>query len=169
MRVAPWSFGLLVFFGLAACLAPASPARADEPLRNYLCVFAGTTVAYRAPGASSFDGWQHDLTTTVGYGRYVRPTLVLELDLGPTLVRGDYASLAFVPGVVWAFSPYAYAAARFVVPVDPEASFVLFPGLGLSRTFGRFTPILEVNLSHTVGKGKSDLGFTVTGGLIVGF
>ena len=89
--------------------------------------------------------------------------------LGPTWVKGRYASFSLVPGVVWAFSPYAYAAARFVVPVDPERKLVLFPGLGLSRTFGRTTPILEVNLSSTVGKGKPDFGIAVTAGVLVGF
>ena len=155
---------------LAAIATLAGPAAgADDPPRNYACVFAGTTLAYKPPGASDFDGWQHDLAATAGYGRYVSGTVALELDLGPTFVRGDYASFGFVPGVVWAFSPYAYAAARFVVPIDPEWSFVLFPGIGIAKSFGRFTPILELNLSHTVGKGKSDFGFALTGGLLVGF
>jgi hypothetical protein len=153
--------------GVALLLA--SAVRADDPPPNYACVFAGTTLGYRAPGASSLDGWQHDLAATVGYGRFVGRTVALELDLGPTFVRGDYASFALVPGVVWTFSPYAYAAARFVVPVDPETHFVLFPGIGVSKTFGRFTPILELNLSHTLGKGNSDFGVALTAGLLVAF
>jgi hypothetical protein len=158
--------GLLAGFALLL----GSAARAgDAPPPNYACVFAGTTLAYRPPGASSFDGWQHDLTTTVGYGRFASRAVALELDLGPTLVHGKYSSFGLVPGVVWTFSPYAYAAARFVVPVDPEWNFVLFPGLGISRSFGRLTPIVELNLSRAVGKGKPDFGFALTGGLLVAF
>lgn len=153
---------------LAILAAPL--VRADEPASppNYAAAFLGTTVAYRPPGGS-FDGFQHDVTLLAGYGRYVSKTVALELDLGPTWVSGRYSSFSLVPGVVWAFSPYAYAAARFVVPVDPEARFVLFPGLGLSRTFGRTTPILEVNLSSTVAKGKADFGVAVTVGVLIGF
>jgi hypothetical protein len=157
---------------LAALLAilAASLVRADEPATppNYAAAFCGTTVAYRPPGGP-LDGLPHDLTVLAGYGRYVSKTVALELDLGPTWVKGRYASFSLVPGVVWTINPYAYAAARFVVPVDPEARFVLFPGLGLSRTFGRTTPILEVNLSSTVGKGKPDFGIAVTAGVLVGF
>jgi len=39
----------------------------------------------------------------------------------------------------------------------------------VSKTFGRFTPILEFNLSHTVGKGNSDFGMALTGGLLFAF
>jgi hypothetical protein len=53
--------------------------------------------------------------------------------------------------------------------VDPETNLVLFPGLGLTRAFGRFSPILEVNLSRTVGRGRPDLGVAVTAGLLVAF
>ena len=35
-------------------------------------------------------------------------------------------------------------AARFVVPVDPEANLVLLPGVGLCRAFGRVMPTLEL-------------------------
>src|SRR5580765_3574561 len=101
-------------------LLGSSMARADDPPPNYACVFAGTTLAYRPPGASSLDGWQHDLTATVGYGRFVGRTVALELDAGPTFVRGDYASFGFVPGVVWTFSPYAYAAVFFDEPATTE-------------------------------------------------
>jgi hypothetical protein len=154
-----------------ACLVAVAAGplvRAEEPPPNYAAVFAGTTVAYRAPG-ESFGGWQRDLTALLGYGRFVSKTVALELDLGPTWVRGDYASFAFVPGVVWCFHPNAYAAARFIVPVDPETNLVLFPGVGLTYTFGRFSPILEVNLSRTVGRGRPDLGVAVTAGLLVAF
>ena len=140
---------------------------ADAP-PNYAAVFAGTTTAYR-PQGGSFGGWQHDLTGLLGYGRFVSRTVALELDLGPTWVRGDYASFAFVPGLVWCFDSHAYVAARFIVPVDPELNLVLFPGVGLTHAFGRFSPILEVNLSRTVGRGRPDLGVAVTAGLLVAF
>lgn len=148
--------------------AIAGVAGAQEAPPNYVAAFVGTTVAYRPPGGP-FQGFQHDVTATAGYGRFVSRTVALELDLGPTFVRGRYASFGLVPGVVWAFRPYAYAAARFIVPLDPELNLVLFPGIGLSRTFGRTTPILEVNLSRTVGKGKPDFGVAVTAGVLVGF
>lgn len=142
---------------------------ADAPPPNYVAGFAGTTLAYR-PNGGSFDGWQHDWTGLVGYGRFVKPTLALELDAGPTYVKGDYASFALVPGLVWAFSPNAYAAARFIVTVDPERRFTLFPGIGLSHTFkGRITPILELNLSSTRTDGKSDFGVALTAGVLIAF
>jgi len=155
---------------LAALLPLAAPGRlaAQDAPPNYAAVFVGTTVAYHPPG-EPFQGFQHDLTGTAGYGRFIGKTVALELDLGPTFLRGRYASFSLVPGVVWTFSPHAYAAARFIVPVDPELNLVLFPGIGWSRTFGRTTPILEVNLSRTVGKGKPDFGVAVTAGVLNGF
>lgn len=155
---------------LACLLAGAAPPllHAQDAPPNYAAAFAGTTVAFRPPGAS-FDGWQRDLTALLGYGRFVSRTVALELDVGPTWVRGDYASFAFVPGLVWCFDSHAYAAARLIVPVDPEPNLVLFPGLGLTHAFGRFSPILEVNLSRTVGRGRPDLGVAVTAGLLVAF
>jgi hypothetical protein len=126
-------------------------------------------VAFR-PGGGSWDGWQHDLVLTAGLGRYVSPTLALELDLGPSWIKGDYASFYLVPGVVWAFSPHAYLAARFPITVDPETAFYAFPGVGLSHTFaGRLTPILEANFLTRVGHGSPDLGLTVTLGILYSF
>jgi hypothetical protein len=130
--------------------------------------FLGTTLGYRPPGGE-WEGWQHDLTPLAGYGRQISPTVAIELDVGPTFVRGRYASFALNPGIVWAFHPNVYVAARFIVPVDPEAGFVLFPGVGLSRAFGRVMPILEVNLSSVVGPGESDLGVALTAGVLVFF
>ncbi len=43
------------------------------------------------------------------------------------------------------------------------------PRVGLTHAFGRFSPILEVNLSRTVGRGRPDLGVAVTAGLLVAF
>jgi hypothetical protein len=145
-----------------------SGAQAAPP-PNYAAGFLGTTLAYRPPGGP-FQGFQHDATALLGYGRYVTPSLALELDVGPTLVRGHYSSFALVPGVVWAFSANAYAAARFVVPVDPQSNLALFPGIGLSKTFrNRITPILELNLFSYVGRGDPDFGVALTAGVLVAF
>ena len=157
----------LALAGLAILAGPRLLPAQDAP-PNYLAAFVGTTVAYRPPGGP-FGGFQRDLTALLGYGRFVSRTVALELDLGPTWVRGDYASFALVPGVVWCFNSHAYAAARFIVPVDPELNLVLFPGVGLTHALGRFSPILEVNLSRTVGRGRPDLGVAVTAGLLVAF
>jgi hypothetical protein len=155
---------------LVALASTAAPAEADEAAApaNYVAGFLGTTVAYRPPDAG-WDGWQRDATGLLGYGRYVSPRLALELDLGPTYVRGDYASFALVPGAVWIATPNLYLAARFVVPVDPETRFVMFPGVGVSRSFGRVTPIVEVNLSRTLSGGKADLGVALTVGVLLTF
>jgi hypothetical protein len=84
-------------------------------------------------------------------------------------VRGDYSSFSLTPGLVWSFSPHAYAAARFVVPVDPQANLVLLPGIGLSHAFGRVMPTLELDLSSAVGRGHPDLGVSLTAGVLVFF
>jgi len=149
-------------------LAPRATEAADPP-PNFAAAFAGTTVAFRPAGAS-WDGAQHDLVLTAGLGRYVTRTLALEVDLGPTWVRGDYAAFSVVPGVVWAFSPHAYLAARFPIAVDPETVAYAAPGAGLSHTFAnRLTPVLEVNFLARFGHGRPDLGLTVTLGLLYSF
>ena len=160
---------------LLALLIPALTAtvqaqEASVPPSNYVAAFLGTTLGYKPPGGS-WDGWQKDFSTTVGYGRQLTPKLALELDLGPTWVSGTgYSSFALVPGVVWSFNPTVYAAARFVVPVDPEPNLVLLPGIGLSHMFGgRVMPTLELNLSSAVGRGDPDLGVTLTAGVLVFF
>jgi len=162
---------LLRAAALAALVVAATAARADEPAplpSNYVAEFLGTTLAYRPQGAT-WDGWQHDATTLVGYGRQLRPTLALELDAGPTFARGVYSSFSLTPGLVWSFSAHVYAAARFVVPLDPETNFVLFPGVGFCRAFGHVMPVLEVNLSSAVGRGHPDLGVSLTAGVLVFF
>jgi hypothetical protein len=156
----------------AAALIAASPSRAEEPApplpSNYVAEFLGTMLAYR-PEGGPWGGWQHDATPLLGYGRQLTPTLALELDAGPTFLRGDYSSFSLTPGLVWSFSPHAYAAARFIVPVDPETNFVLFPGIGLCHAFGHVMPILELNVSSAVGRGHPDLGVSLTAGLLVFF
>jgi hypothetical protein len=152
---------------LAAALIPA-PAQAQAP-PNYLAGLVTTTPAYRPPGGP-WDGFQDDLTLTVGYGRYVTPTVALELDLGPTSVSGDYTAFSLIPGVVWSFNPHAYVAARFIVPVDPEANFALAPGLGLIHTFASgVAPYVEVNAVSYVGRGDPDLAISVTAGVLFSF
>jgi hypothetical protein len=153
---------------VAAAGSSSAEEPASSPPSNYVAGFLGTTLAYRPPD-EPWDGWQHDMTSLVGYGRQLTPTVALELDLGPTFVRGSYSSFSLTPGVVWAFHPNVYAAARFVVPVDPETNLVLLPGLGLCRSFGRVMPTLELNVSSAVGRGHPDLGVSVTAGLLVFF
>ena len=154
---------------LAAAAIPALvQAQAAAP-PNYFAALVTTTPAYRPPGGP-WDGFQHDLSVSVGYGRYVTPTVALELDLGPTWVSGDYAAFSLMPGVVWSFNPHAYVAARFIVPVDPEANCALAPGLGLIHTFANgVAPYVEVNAVSYVGKGDPDLGISVTGGVLISF
>jgi len=158
--------------GAALIAAAAVAAAAEEPApllpSNYVAGFLGTTPGYR-PEGGPWEGWQHDATTLVGYGRQLTPTLALELDVGPTFVRGSYSSFSLTPGLVWSAHPNVYLAARFVVPVDPETNFVLFPGVGLSRAFGRVMPVLEVNVSSAVGRGHPDLGVSLTAGVLVFF
>ncbi len=157
----------LAMFGTSAAGA-ADTAAAAAPV-NYVAGFLGTTLAYR-PNGGPWDGWQKDGTTLLGYGRQVTPKLALELDVGPTWVSGGgYASFALTPGLVFSFNPSVYAAARFAVPVDPETNLVLLPGVGLSHAFGRVMPTLELNLASAVGRGKPDLGVTLTLGLLVFF
>ena len=155
-----------------ALILAAAASSAEEPApglpSNYVAGFLGTTLAYR-PEGGPWDGWPHDATTLLGYGRQLTPTIALELDAGPTFVRGDYSSFSLTPGLVWSFSPHAYAAARFVVPVDPQTNFVLLPGLGLCHAFGRVMPILELDLSSAVGRGHPDLGVSLTAGVLVFF
>ena len=149
----------------------AVPCGAEQPAPapvNYVAGFVGTTLGYRPPGGP-WDGWQHDATTLLGYGRQLTPTLALELDVGPTWVSGRYSSFALTPGLVWSFHRNAYAAARFAVPVDPELNLVLLPGVGLAHPFGRTLATLELNLSSAVGRGDPDLGVTLTAGLLVFF
>lgn len=162
-------FRTLILAASAALAGQAHAADAGSPApANYVAGFLGTTLDYRPPGGS-WEGWQHDATTLVGYGRQIRPTVALELDLGPTFVRGSYASFSLTPGVVWSVHPNLYLAARFAVPVDPETNLVLLPGVGLCRPFGRVMPTLELNLSSAVGRGDPDLGLSLTAGLLVFF
>jgi hypothetical protein len=158
--------GLVSLTGMPAAAAE-DPAASPAPA-NYVIGLVGTTLAYQ-PHDGSWDGWQHDVTPLLGYGRQLTPTIALELDAGPTYVRGSYSSFSLTPGLVWSASTHVYLAARFIVPVDPEANFVLFPGIGLARPSGRFLSTLELNLSSAVGRGQPDLGVSLTAGFAVFF
>jgi len=162
-----WALWLALLAALGAPSARAGDDGGGAPA-NYVAGFLGTTLGYRAPGGS-WDGWQHDSTTLLGYGRQVSATVALELDVGPTFVRGDYASFSVTPGIVWSVHPNLYLAARFVIPVDPETNLVLLPGVGLAKAFGRVMPTLELNVSSAVGRGDPDLGISLTAGLLVFF
>jgi hypothetical protein len=152
-----------------ALWAPGQPAGAADPPPNYVAAFGATTAAYR-PSGGPWDGHQEDFVLTAGLGRYVTPTLALEVDLGPTWVRGDYSAFSIVPGVVWAFSPHAYLAARFPIAVDPDTAVYAAPGVGLSHTFANgLTPILEVNGVTRLDENQGDLGLSVTLGVLYSF
>ena len=156
---------------VAVVLGSCGFARAADPPPvppNYAALMIGTTVAYR-PNGGPWDGFQSDVSPMVGYGRYLSKSVALELDLGPTYVKGSYTSFTLVPAVVWTFSSHAYLAGRFLVPVDPESNFGLFPGLGVFRSFGRYSPYVEVNLSSYVGRGHPDFGVSLTAGVLIAF
>lgn len=154
---------------LLAFLAMGVAAAAAEPPPNYVAIFGATTVAYRPPDGP-WDGHQDDFILTAGLGRFVTSKLALEVDLGPTWVGGDYAAFSIVPGVVWAFSPHAYLAARFPIAVDPDTAFYAAPGVGLSHTFANgLTPILEVNGVTRLDEPRGDFGVSVTLGLLYSF
>ena len=161
--VSATALALLLGAAVSVCAADSS-----APPPNYAALMVGTTVAYR-PEGGPWDGFQHDITPMAGYGRYVSKSVALELDLGPTFVKGHYTSFTLVPAVVWTFSSHAYLAARFLVPVDPEANFGLFPGVGVLRTFGRYSPYAELNLSSYVGRGHPDFGVSLTAGVLIAF
>ncbi|HEX8112654.1 MAG TPA: hypothetical protein VF516_33215 [Kofleriaceae bacterium] len=157
---------------IAALVLGTGDARGEDeaatPL-NYVVVGVGTTAIHR-PSGGPVSGWQHDVAPIVGYGRFVYETIALELDIGPTYVRGDYAGTSLVPGVVWAFSEYAYAAARFVVPVDPELDLGLYPGVGLVHTFQNGIGVFaEGNVFSYVGRGTPDLGVALSAGALYSF
>ncbi len=162
----------LAAVAIAVLLLGAGDARADDdaptPL-NYVVVGIGTTAVHR-PSGGPVGGWQHDISPSVGYGRFVTGTIALELDIGPSYVRGDYAGASLVPGVVWAFSEYAYAAVRFVVPVDPELDLGLYPGAGLVHTFQNGIGVYaEGNVFSYVGRRTPDLGLALSAGALYSF
>jgi hypothetical protein len=128
-----------VVIAVVLALGTVSFARADEPAPpaapeasplNYVGAGAATTLFHK-PNSGPASGWQEDIGPVVGYGRYITDTIALELDLGPSFVRGSgYSGFFLVPGAVWSFSTHFYVAARFLVEVDPQIDFAVFPGIG---------------------------------------
>jgi hypothetical protein len=157
---------------IAALVLGTGDARAEEAASappNYVVVGVGTTAVHR-PSGGPVDSWQHDVAPSVGFGRFVSATIALEVDFGPTFVRGDYAGTSLVPGVVWAFSSHAYAAARAVVVIDPEVNLGLYPGAGLAHTFQNGIAIFaEGNVFSYVGRGAPDLGVALSAGALYSF
>lgn len=109
-----------------------APPKVEAPAsypKNYVTVLLGTTMFARPSGGPT-TSFPADLSPGIGYGRMVTPKIAVELDISPTIDNGEYTSTSLIPGVVWNFSPYAYAAARFLVPIDPELNVGAFPGIG---------------------------------------
>jgi hypothetical protein len=153
---------------LVTSIASAAAAQ-DAPPPNYVAIFAGTTPAYR-PKGGPWDGHQKDAVLTAGIGRYFTAKTALEIDLGPTLISGEYAAFSIVPGVVYQFSPHAYLAARFPITVDPDTAVYAAPGFGLSHTFkNNLTPTLELNGVTRLDENRGDLAVSVTLGLMYSF
>lgn len=148
---------------------PAPPAAAPSP-KNYVTAVLGTTFGYKAKG-SDFAGLQKDINPAIGYGRLVTPTIAVELDVGLTFIKTDYSSFYFVPGVVWSFSTYFYAALRFVVPVDPELNLTIYPGIGVIKNFSNGIGVsLEFNPNTTLrGTGRPDFGLPLNLGVLYSF
>jgi hypothetical protein len=147
---------------------PTSTMPAPPP-KFYATALVGTTLAFR-PEGGTFAGPQKDMSPMFGAGYFLSPQVALELDAGPTLSSGHhYSSFSLMPGLVWAFNPKFYAAARFAVLVDPEANFAIFPGLGFITPVTKSSSLsvyVETNLWRNVGRGPSDSALGVTLGLL---
>jgi hypothetical protein len=146
----------------------AGPPSESAPSANYVTVMAGTTLAYLAPEAP-ISGPVGDVTPMVGYGRYLTPTLAVELDFGPTFTSGG-TSYTLSPGVVWAFSQTFYAAVRLLIALHPTPNFGFFPGLGATWVLPHgFSLFSEVNVATMVAQGPPDLGLSLTVGTAYSF
>lgn len=164
-RALRFALAPLIPASLTVCAQAQEPApAAPEHSRWYGVGLVGSTFAYR-PQGGPWDGFQHDVSVNLGAGRFVGTKLAFELDLGATWVRGDYVNAALTPGVLYSFHPNFYAAARFIVPFDPETDLVLFPGVGAIYTFKNgLAPLIEVNLARSLD--RRDLGVALTVGLL---
>jgi hypothetical protein len=142
--------------------SPAGPAPEASPL-NYVGAGAATTLFHK-PNSGPASGWQEDIAPVVGYGRYITSTIALELDVGPSFVRGSgYSGFFFVPAAVWSFSTHFYVAARFLVEADPQIDFAVFPGIGGIYTFSNQVSLgLELNLESFIGRGDPGLAVALT-------
>ena len=142
--------------------APASP-------KNYVTVLAGTTLFYVGNDGTT-DSFLGDISIGAGYGRLVTPTVSVELDVVPTLIDGKYDNTVLVPGAVWSFSTRFYAAARFLVKIDPEFNLTVFPGIGAVYSFSNGLGFsLELNVGSTIGKGDPDFAVALTPGVLYSF
>ncbi len=149
--------------------AASAPAPAASPL-NYV-VAAATTTLFHKPNSGPASGWQEDIGPVVGYGRYVTDTIALEMDLGPAFAHGSgYTGFFLVPAAVWSFSTHVYAAARFLVELDPQVDLALFPGIGGVYTFpNQISVTLELNLESFIGRGNPDFAVALTPGIVYSF
>lgn len=148
---------------------PAAESAVSASPKNYVTALVGTTLFYVANDGSS-SGWQHDLSVGAGYGRLVTSTVAVELDVIPTFIEGEYDNTVLVPGMVWAFSARFYAAARFLVKVDPEFNFTVFPGIGVVHSFSNGLGFsLELNVGSAIGKGEPDFAIALTPGVLYSF
>jgi hypothetical protein len=148
---------------------PAAPASEASPL-NYVGVGTATTLFHK-PNSGPASGWQQDIAPVVGYGRYVTHTIALELDAGPSFVRGSgYSGFFLVPAAVWSFSTHFYVAARFLVEADPQIDFALFPGIGGIYTFSNQISLgLELNFESFIGRGSPGFAVALTPGIEYSF
>lgn len=159
----------------AASEAPARKAdtqpAAPEPAapKNYVTAVVGTTPLYRPNGGPVSD-YIKDFNPAIGYGRYVTPTVALELDAGLTYISGADLVYFLVPSVVWSFSTHVYAAARAVVPLNPEVKVVAYPGLGGFYGFDNGLGFsLELNPAVTLVNADVDFGLAVNLGVLYAF
>jgi hypothetical protein len=163
--------GTVTFARADEIASPAAPAPtpAASPL-NYVGAGAATTLFHK-PNSGPASGWQEDIAPVVGYGRYITNTIALELDLGPSFVRGSgYSGFFLVPAAVWSFSTHFYVAARFLVEADPQIDFALFPGIGAIYTFPNQVGLgLELNLESFIGRGNPGFAVVVTPGIEYSF
>jgi hypothetical protein len=165
--------GTVTFVRADEPASPAAPAPAPAPEAsplNYVGAGVATTL-FNKPNSGPARGWQENIGPVIGYGRYVTHTIALEMDLGPSYVRGSgYSGFFFVPGAVWSFSTHFYAAARFLVEADPQIDFALFPGIGGIYTFSNQVALgLELNLESFIGRGNPGLAVVVTPGIEYSF
>lgn len=156
----------------ALALEPAATARAEEPVEpalNYVVAGFGTTLLYQPPhGAAS--GLRHDLSPSVGYGRYFTGSVGLELDIGPSFTRGHYTGFALATSVVWGFASHFYAAGHVVEVVDPELGIVLASGVGAFQALSsNLSLTLELDVGSTIAPGDLDLSLTATSSLLYAF
>jgi len=159
----------------AILAAAAGTARADTPELSagaapfqpsvYLVALTATTLAYRAPAADGFAGPQHDLTPMAGLGVVASEHLAVEVDVGPTLVDGDYAGFSLAPSVISPLGAHAYVVAGVSFLVDPEPNVGLLTGFGVTHAFDSgVAPFVTATVISNVGQGDPDLALALAAG-----